>query len=227
MHGDFSRSHTRDLVVQSSPQHREFSALARYSIVKRSIDLMAALLLALPALAIIAFLALLIQANGGRPFYGQRRLGRGGEIFTMWKLRTMVPDAEQRLQQHLQQDPTARLEWERTQKLQSDPRITKLGWYMRKYSIDELPQLWNVLLGQMSLVGPRPMSLEQRILYPGNAYFDMRPGMTGLWQISERNQCSFEERARYDTHYSSIRSLKTDFRILLMTIMVVFRGTGL
>lgn len=197
-----------------------------YSMAKRAIDIAVVILLAPIALVIIACLAVMIRAGGGTALYGQRRVGRNGEIFIMWKLRSMVPDAEHLLQRHLEQDATARLEWESAQKLRYDPRITGLGRFMRKYSIDELPQLWNVLVGQMSLVGPRPMAPEQRPFYPGQAYFDLRPGMTGLWQVSGRNQCTFAERAVYDTQYGSIASLGTDLRILASTVTVVLRGTG-
>ncbi len=193
---------------------------------KRALDLLVILAAAPVALLVIGGLAAAVSLDGGRAFYGQRRLGKDGSVFMLWKLRSMIPDAEQRLEQHLAQDPAARKEWESTQKLRHDPRVTWLGQYLRKYSLDELPQLWNVFLGQMSLVGPRPMFPEQRGLYPGTAYFDMRPGLTGLWQISERNRCSFAERAAYDTTYAGTMSLHTDLAILLKTVTVVVRGTG-
>jgi lipopolysaccharide/colanic/teichoic acid biosynthesis glycosyltransferase len=221
----------------STPHPLEYSVepLARakvrptsgYAIVKRAIDLVAVLVSAPITLAIVSILALLVRLDGGHAFYSQRRLGKDGRVFVLWKLRSMVPDAERRLEEYLAQNPEARLEWDLTQKLRRDPRITWLGHYLRKYSADELPQLWNVFLGQMSLVGPRPMSPEQRPLYPETAYFDMRPGLTGLWQIGERNGCSFAQRAAHDTQYAKIMSLGTDIRILLMTAVVVVRGTGL
>lgn len=195
--------------------------------VKRSLDIAATLLLAPPALATIGALALMIRLSGGKAFYGQPRLGKDGKVFTLLKLRSMVPDAERKLEEHLCANPEAREEWDRTQKLKHDPRITWLGRYLRKYSLDELPQLWNVLLGDMSLVGPRPMFPAQRPYYPGTAYFDMRPGITGLWQISERNGCSFAERALHDTNYARLISFRADMWILAMTAVVVVRGTGL
>lgn len=193
---------------------------------KRMLDILVILVAAPVALVIVGCLALLVRGDGGKALYGQRRLGKDGAVFTMWKLRTMVPDAEQRLEQYLSQNPAARQEWDRTQKLKEDPRITRVGQYLRKYSLDELPQLWNVFVGQMSLVGPRPMFPAQRTLYPGTAYFDMRPGLTGLWQVSERNRCSFAERAAYDTAYAGIMSFHTDLSIMLKTVTVVVRGTG-
>ena len=190
-------------------------------------DLVAVLLLGPVALVLILFLAIFIRSDGGPVFYSRKRLGKGGTTFDMWKLRTMVPNAERRLEEYLRNNHEARLEWERTQKLANDPRITKFGKYLRKFSMDELPQLWNVLMGHMSLVGPRPMFPEQRRLYPGTAYFELRPGLTGAWQVSARNGCSFAERAKYDTDYAQAISFKTDFLILLMTVVSVVRGTGL
>jgi exopolysaccharide production protein ExoY len=198
-----------------------------YFAAKRFFDVAVSLLAAPFALAVVGVFALMIWWDGGKPFFSQPRVGKGGRIFNLWKLRTMAPDAEKRLQEHLAADPLARVEWETKQKLENDPRITRLGKYLRKYSVDELPQLLNVLVGDMSLVGPRPMLPEQRQHYPGTAYFSMRPGLTGLWQISERNGCTFVERALHDTRYSGMMSFSADLWILLQTPMVVLRGTGL
>jgi len=200
---------------------------ALYPLAKRAFDITVTLVLAPFALLLVGLLALLIRLDGGPALFAQPRLGKGGVTFRLWKLRTMVPDADQRLQTYLNSNPAARAEWDLTQKLAMDPRITKLGRWLRKYSIDELPQLYNVLCGDMSLVGPRPMLPEQRQYYPETAYFDMRPGLTGLWQVNVRNDCSFAERARHDTRYALSMSFTTDIRILLMTPAVVIRGTGL
>jgi exopolysaccharide production protein ExoY len=193
---------------------------------KRAIDLALVLLGGPLILPVILVLAVLVSLDGGPAFYLQPRLGRNGRVFRLWKLRSMVPDAETRLASCLESNPEARAEWDSTQKLKSDPRLTTIGRQLRRYSLDELPQLWNVLIGDMSLVGPRPMMPEQRILYPGTAYFEFRPGITGLWQISERNNCTFAGRASYDNRYAQAVSIGTDFRILLQTVSVVFRGTG-
>ncbi|PIL21960.1 hypothetical protein P775_01855 [Puniceibacterium antarcticum] len=144
----------------------------------------------------------------------------------MWKLRSMVHDADSQLEAHLAADPLARAEWDRSQKLRHDPRITRIGRLIRKTSLDELPQLWNVFSGDMSLVGPRPMMPEQRKMYPGTAYYELRPGITGLWQVSVRNESSFAERAVFDTDYLHRVSIKTDILVLLRTVRVVFHGTG-
>jgi len=193
---------------------------------KRILDLAGVLLLAVPAFVILLILAVAIACSGNLPFYSQKRIGKNGRVFRMWKLRSMVPNAEQRLKEYLAENPAARAEWDRTQKLKNDPRITRIGRIIRKSSLDELPQLLNVFNGEMSLVGPRPMMCEQQELYPGKAYFQLLPGITGLWQISERNETSFAERAYYDTSYHQQLSLATDLRVLYQTVSVVLRGTG-
>ncbi len=175
---------------------------------------------------LIFVLALLVMFDGGRPFYSQLRVGRGGRTYRMWKLRSMVVDADDRLRSRLETDPAARDEWDRTQKLRNDPRVTPFGRFLRACSMDELPQLWNVLRGDMSLIGPRPMLPEQQEIYPGSAYYRMRPGLTGLWQISARNNSSFADRATYDDLYEQQFSMAQDFRILIHTVSVVLRRTG-
>jgi len=141
-------------------------------------------------------------------------------------LRSMVVDAEDRLKVHLDCDPVARHQWDSTQKLKQDPRVTRIGRLLRKTSMDELPQLLNVLNGTMSLVGPRPMMVSQRHLYYGRAYYRLRPGITGLWQISARNESEFVARVRYDDEYHRNLSCWLDLKILIRTVVVVLRGTG-
>jgi exopolysaccharide production protein ExoY len=193
---------------------------------KRALDI-ALVLIALPiVLPMVALLAALVWREGGNPFYIQERVGRNGRMFRMWKLRSMVTDADARLEGHLATDPAARVEWDSTQKLKNDPRITPLGHALRRSSMDELPQLWNVLTGDMSLVGPRPMMPCQQALYPGQAYYRLRPGITGFWQISQRNRCSFADRAKFDALYDRRLSLGTDLKVLLGTVRVVLRCTG-
>ncbi len=193
---------------------------------KRAFDL-TLVLISLPfILPLILFLALAIALTGNAPFYTQLRVGQGGSAFRMWKLRTMVKNADQHLEAYLQKNPEARAEWDSTQKLKNDPRITLFGRLLRKTSIDELPQLFNVLNGTMSLVGPRPMMVGQEKYYHGRAYYEMRPGITGLWQVSERNDCAFQDRVNFDNEYGRVISLKTDLRCLLQTVGVVCRATG-
>ena len=218
--------------VHARPQ-TDFSSVtasprgAYRTIFKRTLDLLL-VLLALPVvLPLILMMALSVAVlTGGQPFYTQLRVGRDGKPFRMWKLRTMVKDADALLEGHLQADPKAREEWNTTQKLKNDPRITYVGRLMRKTSMDELPQLFNVLNGTMSLVGPRPMMVHQKELYHGQAYFELRPGITGLWQVSDRNNCGFKDRVAYDDLYNDSLSLKTDMTILGRTVSVVMRATG-
>lgn len=214
--------------TEENPRYnRATKSRSFYFAAKRFFDIALTLGAAPFALVVVGIFALLIRLNGGKAFFCQPRVGKGGRIFNLWKLRTMAPDADKRLEEYLASNPSAQAEWELKQKLENDPRITWLGKYLRKYSIDELPQLLNVLVGDMSLVGPRPMLPEQRQHYPGTAYFDMRPGLTGLWQISERNGCTFVERSLHDTRYSSMMSFSADLWIILLTPMVILKGTGL
>ena len=193
---------------------------------KRAIDIFLVVLSLPVVLPVVAFLALLVMRDGHAPFYTQARIGRGGQTFRFWKLRSMVYDADARLADHLAADPAARAEWDHSQKLKADPRITRFGNFLRKSSLDELPQLFNVLKGDMSLVGPRPMMAGQQVLYPGTAYYALRPGITGSWQVSDRNQSSFAARADFDAAYEERLSFTGDLHILAATVGVVLRGTG-
>jgi lipopolysaccharide/colanic/teichoic acid biosynthesis glycosyltransferase len=193
---------------------------------KRALDTMLVLLASPLILFLVVPSALLVMLDGGSPFYSQKRVGRGGHLFRMWKLRTMVPQADAKLKQHLDADPAAREEWHVKQKLKDDPRITRIGRFLRRYSIDEIPQLWNVFKGDMSLVGPRPMMPEQQPLYPGHAYYLLRPGLTGSWQVSDRNETSFAARASFDEAYEREVSLANDLRLMMATVGVVVFGTG-
>jgi lipopolysaccharide/colanic/teichoic acid biosynthesis glycosyltransferase len=193
---------------------------------KRTLDILLVLMAAPFVLPVVLLLGLLISRDGGSAFYCQDRIGLGGRTFRLWKLRSMVVDADQKLEAYLASDPAARAEWDQHQKLKQDPRITAVGRLIRKASLDELPQLWNVLVGDMSLVGPRPMMPFQRALYPGRDYYKLRPGLTGFWQISDRNHTTFAARAAYDTQYRRRLSLATDLYVMLATVWVVIRGTG-
>lgn len=196
------------------------------SFMKRTLDVLLVVLGAPFAFPLVLIFALFVSLEGGKPFYLQDRVGKGGRIYRMWKLRSMEVGADEKLAAYLCADAVARAEWDRSQKLRRDPRITRLGQFMRRSSLDELPQLWNVLRGDMSLVGPRPMMPSQSALYPGDAYYTLRPGITGLWQVSARNESSFAERAGYDAEYDRTLSFGTDCRILAATCRVVMRGTG-
>jgi len=193
---------------------------------KRLIDIVVIISAAPAILPLVVVLALMIARDGGKPFYVQLRLGQNGRSFRMWKLRSMVTEADQRLDDYLAANPEARVEWDTTQKLRNDPRITQFGQFLRRASLDELPQLWNVLKGDMSLVGPRPMMPSQQSMYPGTAYYLLRPGVTGHWQTAGRNKTTFEARADFDAAYEAELSFKTDMQILLRTVKVVVQGTG-
>ena len=197
-----------------------------YTVGKRILDLFLVVATVPFWLPVIAILAAIVARDGGKPFYKQNRVGTGARTFTMWKLRTMVVNADERLEAHLEQNSEARAEWNSTQKLRNDPRVTLFGLILRKTSMDELPQLWNVLKGDMSLVGPRPMMLEQRVLYPGLAYYRLRPGITGNWQITDRNKSTFAARAEFDRDYAANLTMGGDLKILFHTVGVVLKGTG-
>lgn len=196
------------------------------SFAKRLLDVTAIVLAAPVVVPVVAALVVAVACQGGRPFYTQTRVGKGGRMFRMWKLRSMVVDADARMESYLDANPAARAEWDSTQKLQQDPRVTPLGQFLRRSSLDELPQLWNVLTGDMSLVGPRPMMPNQQIMYPGTAYYALRPGITGYWQTAGRSRTTFEARAEFDAAYEKDLTLMTDVRILARTVGVVLNGTG-
>lgn len=193
---------------------------------KRILDLFLVGISAFFTLPLVLILAFLVALDGSAPFFRQKRVGKDGTIFYMWKLRSMVPNAEEHLAVYLQENPDARREWEVTQKLKDDPRITRLGRFIRKTSLDELPQFFNVLRGEMSLIGPRPMMCDQKSLYPGSAYYRLRPGVSGYWQVSDRNSSEFRSRALFDLKYDREISMKTDLVVIFKTFGAVFRGTG-
>lgn len=193
---------------------------------KRLFDLSCVILASPLIVPVVLLLALAVLIEGNRPFYFSDRVGLGGRTFRMMKLRTMVEGAESILDDYLQQNTTALQEWTDKQKLKNDPRVTAIGRFLRKSSLDELPQLWNVLTGDMSLVGPRPMMPSQRPMYPGLAYYGLRPGLTGFWQISDRNGCDFAKRAEFDSAYDHSVTFTTDLFVLVKTFGAVVRGTG-
>lgn len=213
------------LTPQSTSALKQHSGLYRNG-AKRVFDI-AVVIATLPAiLPIILVLALLVMRDGGPAFYSQLRVGRNGRLYTMWKLRSMVFGADTILEAYLERDPAARAEWDSAQKLKADPRITRFGRLLRKSSMDELPQLWNVLVGDMSLVGPRPMMPDQQAIYPGKSYFSLRPGITGNWQVSQRNESTFADRAGFDDQYHRDLCFAEDTKLLLATVRVVLHATG-
>ncbi|MEP4196173.1 MAG: sugar transferase [Aliishimia sp.] len=195
---------------------------------KRFFDLALVLILAPVLMPVILVLWLLVQRDGGAGFFAHSRIGRNGVQFNCWKVRTMVVDSKERLAQHLNENPEAAAEWARDHKLANDPRITRLGSLLRKTSLDELPQLWNVLRGDMSFVGPRPVVLDEMPKYGKHqeTYLSMKPGVTGLWQVSGRNDVSYEERVLMDVDYSRRIGLLYDVSLILKTAATVMNRTG-
>jgi Undecaprenyl-phosphate galactose phosphotransferase WbaP len=197
--------------------------------IKRAMDLALTLIgggIILPFLLIIA---LLIKITSPGPvLYGHVRVGRNGTPFTAWKFRSMAVDSKEQLQKLLDSDPAIREEWDTSHKLKDDPRVTKIGRILRKFSFDEFPQLINVLKGEMSLMGPRPIVEAEVVKYGENfaRIFSVKPGMTGLWQVSGRSDTDYAERVSYDTYYMQSWSMWLDMWILYKTIGVVLRGKG-
>jgi len=217
------------------PQHD--SALIRlhnnlhkphHMMMKRTFDVVASALAMILITPLMLVLCYLITRDSGPFLYKQKRVGKGGHLFDCWKIRSMVTDSSEHLERFLEENPQARDEWETTFKLKNDPRVTRLGKFIRKCSIDELPQLWNVLIGDMSLVGPRPIVVEEKSYYgvSYNYYEDSKPGITGLWQISGRNDVAYSERVDLDVTYSRNWSLWLDIVIILKTIPTILGRGG-
>lgn len=196
-------------------------------LLKRSFDIAGALGALLLLAPVLLVLALLVRSDGGPILFRQTRVGRSGRPFSCLKFRTMVIDAEQRMEQLLR-DPEARAEWETSRKLREDPRVTRLGDFLRRTSLDELPQLFNVLRGDMSLVGPRPVVPEELECYGERSalYLQVRPGLTGLWQVSGRSETSYPERVALDAWYIRNWSLWYDMAILFKTVRVLWQRRG-
>lgn len=196
---------------------------------KRLFDLsvaLACLFLLMPLFVLVGFLVWAVDRKS--PFYSHRRLGRGGKTFGCLKFRSMRADGDAILARHLADNPVAQAEWARTRKLKNDPRITPIGQLLRKSSLDELPQLINILRGDMSLVGPRPIVDAEVEKYgeAAPAYFAVRPGLTGAWQVSGRSDTTYAERVRLDRDYVASRSFAGDILIIMRTIPAVFLVKG-
>ena len=196
---------------------------------KRALDLLIAIVALIFLSPLILLMAVLIRLQDGGPaFFTQRRVGKHGEVFHVFKLRSMIIDAEDRLDDLLARDPEARREWDETQKLENDPRVTPLGNFIRKSSIDELPQLLNIIKGEMSLVGPRPITEVEVPRYTDNFkyYCSVCPGITGLWQVGGRSDVTYKERVLIDVKYVETQSFWGDLKILILTIPAVLASRG-
>jgi len=219
-------------IPASAPERRRGRAEVREYPFKRGLDILLAATLLVGLLPVAIVIAGLIGFAGEPIFFRSQRVGRGGRPFAMYKFRTMETDAERRLENYLANNPQARFDYACRYKLRSDPRVTRLGRFLRQFSLDELPQLINVLRGEMSLVGPRPR-LPREIADAGRynarhfeAYYLCRPGMTGLWQVSGRADADYHTRIRLDAIYVRQMSVLQDLAILARTIPVVLLGRG-
>lgn len=217
--------------LTSTRESRSEGALSRGrdGLIIRVLDILiasSALIFLAPMMLMVTFLVWI--QDGGAPIYAQRRIGRGGVRFPCFKFRSMVVNADERLRDVLARDPAAREEWARDHKLRNDPRITRLGGFMRKSSIDELPQLVNVLRGEMSIVGPRPIVEAEAVRYGRRfaSYCSVRPGLTGLWQVSGRNNTTYRRRVALDHVFATEVGLGLYLWIFLKTIPAVLLRRG-
>jgi lipopolysaccharide/colanic/teichoic acid biosynthesis glycosyltransferase len=205
------------------------SDLFRYRVVKRCVDVSLILLTAPLLIMTIGIVATIVMLSSPGPiFYSHRRIRKNGAFFSMWKFRTMCVNSAEVLEEYLSKHPEARVEWNRTHKLRHDPRITPIGSFLRRYSLDELPQFWNVLTGHMSLVGPRPIVAAEVEKYADSfdCYCRVKPGLTGLWQISGRSELTYSERVALDCEYVNKWSMRRDIKILSKTFNVVVNQNG-
>ncbi|MDE1154394.1 MAG: sugar transferase [Acidobacteriaceae bacterium] len=208
----------------ASPQR-----LLRYRVIKRLIDVALILLMSPILIPVVLLIALAVRVTSPGPiFFSHRRIRAHGDFFSMWKFRTMCVNSAEVLEEYLKHNPQARAEWLKNHKLKNDPRVTSVGDFLRRTSLDELPQLWNVLTGSMSLVGPRPIVAAEVEKY-GRYFADyssVKPGLTGLWQVSGRSRTSYAERVQLDRQYAREWSLRMDLKILVRTVTSVVNQDG-
>lgn len=204
-------------------------AQRRNRLFKRIFDIVATVCGGILILPILGIIAILIYLDSPGPIvFGHKRVGQGGKSFSCYKFRSMVPNAQEALEQYLKDNLAAREEWERDFKLKDDPRVTRIGKFLRKTSLDELPQLWNVLVGDMSLVGPRPIVRDEIVKYGDyiNDFYLVPPGITGVWQVSGRSDTTYEERVLMDSWYVHNWSVWIDIVYLLKTVLAVAKSKG-
>lgn len=211
--------------IRTSADH----GAARDALLIRTIDIVIAIsaVLVLLPLLIVIFVAMKLTSPGP-VLFAHRRIGKGGQTFPCYKFRSMVVNSAEVLEKHLAENPEARAEWQRDQKLRNDPRVTPIGRLLRRSSLDEVPQIFNVLRGEMSMVGPRPIVEGEMIRYRQYIfdYMSVKPGITGLWQISGRNNTTYRRRVALDTAYARSRNVALDLAILARTVPAVLTGSG-
>lgn len=218
------RRQTRSFRSNGAP-----AMLFRYRVVKRCLDVLLVIAVAPVLFPMMLILGLVVWFSSPGPvFYAHRRIRRNGAFFSMWKFRTMCQNSAEVLELYLTKHPQARAEWNKSHKLRCDPRVTAVGRFMRRYSLDELPQMWNVLTGQMSLVGPRPIVAAEVEKYGDSfgCYCRVKPGLTGLWQVSGRSTLSYDARVALDCEYVQRWSLRRDMVILTRTFVSVVNPDG-
>lgn len=207
-----------------------FTTKIQHKPCKRTFDIIFSLLsltLGLPLFLILTFIVRV--SSPGKAIFGHERIGRGGQPFRCYKFRTMYKDADQRLNELLKIDAALKSEWETSFKLKNDPRITPIGKILRKTSLDELPQLWNILIGDLSVVGPRPVVQDELIKYFGekaNIVLSIRPGLTGLWQVSGRSDISYNDRILLEEEYVNNQSFFLDLKLIAKTLPAIFTSKG-
>lgn len=215
----------KDVSIYKSKIKRKFE-----SIVKRTVDIFGGIVgaIALIPLTLIIWIANFISGDRGPLFYSQERIGKDGKKFKMYKFRSMVIGADEKLKKYLEENEEARLEYKKYKKMKEDPRVTKIGKFIRKTSLDEFPQFINVLKGDMSLVGPRPYLEREKedMTYFYKYIVSCKPGVTGLWQVSGRSDVTFEDRMRMDMEYFRRNGLRVDVKILRRTVEKLLRKEG-
>lgn len=217
------------LPLQMESTGNSLIELKPYELIKRTADVVISSISLIFLAPLFLIIALFIKMESkDNIFYSQMRIGKDGKLFKLYKFRTMIPNADKKLDEFLASNENARKEYQINKKLKNDPRITKVGNFLRKTSLDELPQLLNVLKGEMSLIGPRPYLLKEKEDME-NYYryiIQSKPGITGLWQVSGRSNTTFKERLKIDLEYNGKKSLKEDTIILFKTFSVIFKKEG-
>jgi Undecaprenyl-phosphate galactose phosphotransferase WbaP len=214
------------ILVRSYPGPQRFF---RYRVIKRALDIILVILASPVLLLLFLTIAAAVRFTSPGPvLFSHRRIRKHGKFFSMWKFRTMCLDSQQVLEDYLAANPKARKEWRETHKLKHDPRVTRVGAFLRRMSLDEVPQFWNVFQGTMSLVGPRPIVAAEVEKYGDyfEEYCKVKPGLTGLWQVSGRNEVSYEERVQLDCKYVRTWSLLGDAKIMSRTLSSVVNQDG-
>ena len=223
-------SHKLSYAAQAIPLEDDFSCDIKHIPLKRIFDICFSLTVLVFAFPLFLFLAFVVRLSSkGNSVYSQERVGRGGKTFKCFKFRTMYPDAEERLKDILASDIELRKEWEHFHKLKSDPRVTSMGAFLRKTSLDELPQFWNVLKGDLSVVGPRPVvraELEKHLTCKAEKILSIRPGLTGPWQVSGRSDMSYKRRIEIDEFYVDNQTFLWDLKLIVKTIPAMIFAKG-